>query len=94
MCVHMGLDKAIFVYSNFNKIINELNKFFDEHLTETFKTNYPKLIHSSKWKFDYVITRKNFSSNYKFLVWQVKKQTNVLYQLMLEIIGRSINVMV
>ena len=37
MCVHMGLDKAIFVYSNFNKIINELNKFFDEHLTETFK---------------------------------------------------------
>ena len=27
MCVHIGLDKAIFAYSNFNKIINELNKY-------------------------------------------------------------------
>ena len=63
MCVHMGLDEAIFAYSNFNKIINELNNFFDEHLTEKFKTNYPQLIHSSKWKFDYIIARKKFSSS-------------------------------
>ena len=63
MCVHMGLDKAIFAYSNFNKIINELNNFFDEHLAEKFKTNYPQLIHSSKWKFDYIIARKKFSSS-------------------------------
>ena len=28
MCVHIGLDKAIFAYSNFNKIINELNKYW------------------------------------------------------------------
>ena len=63
MCVHMGLDKAIFAYSNFDKIINELNNFFDEHLAEKFKTNYPQLIHSSKWKFDYIIARKKFSSS-------------------------------
>ena len=63
MCVHMGLDKAIFAYSNFNKIINELNNFFDEHLAEKFKSNYPQLIHSSKWKFDYIIARKKFSSS-------------------------------
>ena len=63
MCVHMGLNKAIFAYSNFNKIINELNNFFGEHLAEKFKTNYPQLIHSSKWKFDYIIARKKFSSS-------------------------------
>ena len=63
MCVHVGLDKAIFAYSNFNKIINELNNLFDEHLAEKFKTNYPQLIHSSKWKFDYIIARKKFSSS-------------------------------
>ena len=27
MCVHIGLNKAIFAYSNFNKIINELNTY-------------------------------------------------------------------
>ena len=58
MCIYMGLDKAPFAYSNFDKIISELNKFFDEHLAEKFKTNYPQLIHSSKWKFDYIIARK------------------------------------
>ena len=57
-CIHMGLDQAIFAYSNFNKIINELNKFFEEYLSEKFKTNYPQLIHSSKWKFNYFIARK------------------------------------
>ena len=57
MCIHMGLGKAI-AYSNFNEIINELNKFFEEHLAEKFKTNYPQLIHSSKWKFNYFIARK------------------------------------
>ena len=55
MGLHMGLDKAIFSYSNFNKIINELNKFFDEHLAE-------KLIHYSIWKFDYIMAREKFSS--------------------------------
>ena len=58
MNVHMGLDRAIFAYSNFNEIINKLNKFFDEHLSEKFKTNYPQLIHASRWNFDYITTKK------------------------------------
>ena len=56
----MGLDKAIFAYSNFNEIINKLNNFFDEHLSEKFKTNYPQLIHASRWNFDYITTKKKF----------------------------------
>ena len=29
MCVHMGLEKAIFGYSNFQDITKEINNFFD-----------------------------------------------------------------
>ena len=58
MCVHMGLDKAIFSYSNFKQIIERINNFFDKHLAGKFETNYPQLIHSAKWKFDYIIARK------------------------------------
>ena len=58
MNVHMGLEKAIFAYSNFNQIVEQINKFFDDHLAGRFKTNYPQLIHSAQWKFDYIIARK------------------------------------
>ena len=63
----MGLDKATFVYLNFNQIIEKINDFFDEYLAEKFETNYPKLIHSSKWKFDYIIGQKIFSLKQKEL---------------------------
>ena len=63
----MGLDKATFAYLNFNQIIEKINDFFDEYLVEKFETNYPKLIQSSKWKFDYIIGRKNFSLKQKEL---------------------------
>ena len=46
---HMGLEKAIFSYSNFNQIVEQINKFFDDHLAGKFKTNYPQLIHSAQW---------------------------------------------
>ena len=59
MCVHMGLDKAIFAYSNFKQIIEQRNNFFDDHLAGKFETNYLQLIHSAKWKFDYIFARKN-----------------------------------
>ena len=63
----MGLDKATFAYLNFNQIIEKINDFFDEYLAEKFETNYPKLIQSSKWKFDYIIGRKIFSLKQKEL---------------------------
>ena len=58
MNVHMGLEKAIFSYSNFNQIAEQINKFFDDHLAGKFKTNYPQLIYSAQWNFDYIIARK------------------------------------
>lgn len=41
MCVHMGLNKAIFSYSNFKQIIEPIKNLFDEHLARKFETNYP-----------------------------------------------------
>ena len=58
MCVHMGLEKSIFSYSNYKKIIKEYNKFFEEHLSNKFIVTKPQLIHTAKWKFDYVISPK------------------------------------
>lgn len=31
MCVHMGLEKSTFSYSNYKAIIEEYNKFFEKH---------------------------------------------------------------
>ena len=54
----MRLEKVIFNYSNFMQIIEQINNFLDEHLAEKFGTNYPRLIPSAKWKFDFIIGRK------------------------------------
>ena len=58
MCVNMGLEKAIFSYSCYKLIIEEYSKFFKQHLSNKFQINNPPLIHTAKWKFDYVICRK------------------------------------
>ena len=58
MCVHMGLEKPIFSYPNYKEIIEEYNKFFEEHLSNKFIVTKPQLIHTAKWKSDYIIFRK------------------------------------
>ena len=59
MCVYMGLNKTIFAYLNFKRIIEQINKFLDDHLAGIFERNYPQSIHSAKRKFDYIVARKN-----------------------------------
>ena len=54
----MGLDKAIFSYSNFKTLLEQVTSFLDEHIPNKFSSNFPKLIHSTKWKFDYILARK------------------------------------
>ena len=49
----MGLDSSIFSYPNYANIIAQIDKVFKENLL-----NYPQLIHTAKWKFDYIISRK------------------------------------
>ena len=57
-CVHVGLDNSMFSYTNYANIIAQINKFFTEHLAEKFIVNYPQLVHTAKWKFDYIVSRK------------------------------------
>ena len=58
MCVHIGLEKSIFCYSNYKETIEEYNKFFKEHLSNKFIVTKPQLIHTAKWKFDCKISGK------------------------------------
>ena len=58
-CIHMGLDKAIFAFSNFRELLKEVTLFLDENIPNKFTDNFPRLIHSTKWKFDYTIATKN-----------------------------------
>ena len=60
-CIHMWLDQAIFAFLNFKQVITEIDVFLNEHLPNKFICNYPKLIHSTKWKFDYIVAPKKIN---------------------------------
>ena len=46
--IHMGLDNSIFSYTNFKKLLEEVDLFLNEHLPNKSISNFPKLIHSTK----------------------------------------------
>ena len=57
----MGLDKSLFSYENYKQVLQEVESFLNEHLKNEFICLFPpKLIHSTKWKYDYIICRKNY----------------------------------
>lgn len=60
VCVHLGLDQSIFSYENYTQIIAQINTFFSENFGTKFAVSYPKLIHTTKWKWDYIISRKRY----------------------------------
>ena len=60
-CIHMGLDQAIFAFLNFKQVITEIDVLLNEHLPKKFISDYPKLIHSTKWKFDYIVAPKKIN---------------------------------
>ena len=58
-CVHMGLDVALFFFlTNCSEIIAEVNYVLYKNLDQIFIVNYPRLIPTVKWKFDYIICYK------------------------------------
>ena len=57
----MGVDRAIFAFSNFRELLKEITLFSDENIPNKFTDNLPRLIHSEKWKFDYIAATKNNS---------------------------------
>ena len=58
--IHMGLDKSLFGYADFKKLLDEIDCFLNEHLPHKFISIFlPKLIHSTKWKHNYITYKKN-----------------------------------
>ena len=61
MYTNMGLDKSLFSDENYKQVLQEVESFLNEHLKNKFICLFPpKLIHSTKWKHDYIIYRKNY----------------------------------
>ena len=57
--IHMGLDKSLFSFENYQKLLNEVDCFLNEHLEKKFIPIFPpKLIYFTKWKHDYIVCKK------------------------------------
>ena len=64
----MGLDNSLFGYENFKKLLEEVENLLNEHLTNKFISIFPpKLIYSTKWKHDYIISKKMAKFDNKFI---------------------------
>ena len=57
--IRMGLDRSLFSFENFRQLLQEIDCFLNEHLENKFTSVFPpKLINSTKWKHDYIISKK------------------------------------
>ena len=57
--IHMCLDKSLFSFDNYKMLLQGIDSFLDEHLPNKFTSVYPpKLIFSTRWKHDYIISKK------------------------------------
>ena len=55
----MGLDESLFGFCEYRKILQEIDNFLGKHLPGKFTSIFPlRLINSTKWKFDYLISKK------------------------------------
>ena len=57
--VHMAFEKTIFDFERKKEFFKEIENFYDEYLKKDFEIIKPmKIIHTIKWKFDYLVFRK------------------------------------
>ena len=61
--VHLALNKSIEEYPNYKDFLKEIESFFEKYFRKEFQFYKPiRIIHTIKWKFDYVIFRKRSSN--------------------------------
>ena len=53
--IHVGLDRALLLFDDFQLFLDEINNFLSERLINFGKVYPPKLVFSAKWKHDYII---------------------------------------
>ena len=57
--IHIGLDRALFSFSEYSSIVKDFEQFFLKNKTDDeFEFVKPLLNHSVKWRYDYIIFRK------------------------------------
>ena len=56
--IHFGLEKSLVSYENYANAIRDIQEFFKKQKNEEFEFVDPVLIHTVKWKFDYIIFRR------------------------------------
>ena len=61
--VHMGVDQPLFTLKDNDKIIAEIRDFTYDELDERFTFCFPQLVNTVKWKFDYIIFKKEATKN-------------------------------
>ena len=59
---HLALDKSIEQYQAYNDLLKEIERFYERYFRKDFEFCKPiRIIHTIKWKFDYVIFKKRNS---------------------------------
>ena len=56
--VDMGLDCALFTLKDCSSIIDEIKDFTFDELDKRFSFCFPHLVHTVKWKNDYIIFKR------------------------------------
>ena len=62
--IHIGFEDRLFNFERKKEFLEEIRNFYNEHLKNDFELLCPmKLIHTIKWKFDYIVFRKRKNPN-------------------------------
>ena len=69
--IHTGLKNSLFSFDNYKILLEEIGNFLTEHLETNFSRVYPpKLIFSTRWKNDYIISKKIEMVESHDLTWE------------------------
>ena len=61
--VHLALEKSIDQYPNYLMFLKDIESFFNRNFKNEFEfCRQIKIVHTIKWKFDYILIRKRNSS--------------------------------
>ena len=62
--IHFAFEDRLFNYERKKEFLEEVEKFYNQHLKKDFELLSPmRIIHTIKWKFDYIVFRKRKNRN-------------------------------
>ena len=62
--IHFAFEDRLFNYERKKEFLEEVEKFYNQHLKKDFELlSLMRIIHTIKWKFDYIVFRKRKNRN-------------------------------